>query len=416
MAKKTSSNAIRKIDDQINSLESKGGTVPKKKSTSRNGQVRDKVVVTPTKRKKTTTTKKTSSSKNVRGDVVVAKKRKTTTRTIQNENLKDEIKDLKNKETVLVPSEKKDLAAEVNKILGIEEEPQTTPTSFVPLDLREEVVVPTEKKEIEKPVEVLEEPKETTEEKVKEFLEKADELEEKAPKHETSLDDIDVIKFDKDANGTKPLTVVAKKKGNLKKKTPIRKREDFRKKQNELDNLDKIEEYNIVEDFKKEIPLKKEPLRPAQKPNDFKRKRKGRGYIVNIPKKPYKELESDIRSLYDRVNDVTDDFETTKVPQPKKKVLFGKKEKTEETKKPFLFGKKKKVEQTPEAPRKVKVVKKKVKPVYVEPEEEPGKKKRFSILDHISQKVLNFFLIVLSIIFFLMVIAFIAFVVYVSTF
>ena len=336
------------------------------------------------------------------------------------------------------------MEAEVDRILGIEEEKP----AFVPLDLRddvptvevektEEVVVPEKKKKAtlkpipkkEKPTSVPTEPQTIPEEKifkeedmipdekivppkeiheveqkVQDFAEKAREIEIKAPTSETSLDDVDVIKFEK-KDSIPNKVYVSKKKGNLKKRPPVRKNAGVKKTTPpEVENLDKIEEYNIVEDFKKDI---------SNRQNDFRRKRKGKGYVVDIPKKPYKELESDIRSLYDRVNDVVDDFETTKTPT--KKPLFGKKKEVsgETTKKPFFTFKKK------EKKEKVVVTKKKVvkkKPVEEVEILDSGRRERPSILDHISQKVLNFFLIVLFTIFMLMVIAFVAFVIYVSTF
>ena len=73
MAKKTSTNAIKKIDDQIKDLEANSKVVDDtttiKKSTTRKRTTHDKVVVVPAK--KGTTTRKRTSSKNVRGDVLV---------------------------------------------------------------------------------------------------------------------------------------------------------------------------------------------------------------------------------------------------------------------------------------------------------------------------------------------------------
>lgn len=442
MAKKTSSNAVRKIDEQIKNLETMnqeskktGNTSPTKKSSvpysaKRNVKSqtssREKAVIAPDK-KKTPTKKTTSGSKNIRGgEVVPATRRRTTTKTIQRESLKNEIKNLKNspKEDVVVPSERKDLEAEVNKILGIEEE---TP-AFVPLDLRDEIVVPkekekkTKKKITLKPIEDLEKPviKEKLETKIPDFLDEEKEV--STPSVEKSLDDVDVIRFDN--VGKKDSSAIPKKKGNLKKKTTVKKQKT-EKKPIELEKKENLEEFHIVEE-KKEISVKEVPKKEESKKNDFKRKRKGKGYVVDIPKKPYKELESDLRSLYDRVNDVVDDFEGpakevggTSTPKHEEKTkkkftgfhlknIFKKKP----TVKPVTTTKPVAVTKKPvEPPKKVKVVKE----VSVSEFENKPKERR-SILDHISQKILNFFLAVLFTIFLLMVIAFIAFVIYVSTF
>ena len=72
-----------------------------------------------------------------------------------------------------------------------------------------------------------------------------------------------------------------------------------------------------------------------EKTQEFTRKRKGKGYVVDIKKKQsYKELEDDLRSLYDTVTDVVEDFDGTATPDvietPKKKKIsiFGKRVKT----------------------------------------------------------------------------------------
>ena len=118
-------------------------------------------------------------------------------------------------------------------------------------------------------------------------------------------------------------------------------------------------------------------------------------------------MENDLRSLYDKTNSIVGDFDETTLPE--KEVVY-----KEKTKKKSFFArfKKKKnervVQPTPTV-KKTKVVKE-----TVIADSERGEKPSF--LDKISQKVLNFFLTVLFIIFFIMVICFIAFVIYVSTF
>lgn len=393
MAKKTSSNAIKKVNDQINSLESerkKTNTrsvkkTPVKKTSSVSSKTtrtkRDTVVVAADKKKKNTSTKKTTSSKNknIRGGVVVPKK--AVTKTIEKEKLKNELNELKTEkdkvEIVVDRDEKnKKMVEEVNKILEIETS-DSIPTSLdAPKFIQEEK--PKEKERVK-----------NKEAKLKEFFM----LEDSEPSNTSiSLDDVDVIKFDSDKAESKS------KKSHLRRKD--------KNTTDTLDQIDKLDEYKIVKDFEKDIPAKK---KTEAKKQDFSRKRKGKGYVVHIRKKPtYQELESDLRQLYDKVNDVVGDidenvdreeFPVSKKPTKKKSgfSLFKKKEKTEKKEKPVVKTKK------------IKVTKKPVVEEVI-----PGE--RPSILDHISQKVLNFFLIVLFTIFFLMVIAFIVFVIYVSTF
>lgn len=408
MAKKTATNAVKKIDEQIKDLESKSKkstnntvktssvkksttkktTTATKSTTKKSSSTRDKIVVAPKKKTTSTSTKKTTTTKSVRDKVVVTPKKKSTTKTIEEEKIKNDLKSTKRKKEevkVVAPRyRKKDLVEEVNKILGIEEEEKVEAPKFI----QEEK--PLEEVEVSAPKFIDEEKTAeiNTKEVVKEFLEKEDKKELEKTSNFT-IDDVDVIKFDKPA----------KKKSNLKKKSSD---EDLKlDKPINLDEIDKVEEYKIVEDIEKDVPKKKQ---------EFTRKRKGKGYVVEIKKKPtYTELESDLRSLYDEVEDVVDDFDkTASIPiqqttKPKKKfTLFGKKQA------------KKKIEKTQpvvqKPVKKTRVVKDSVVIADTLPNEKP------SLLDHVSQKVLNFFLTVLFIIFFLMVIAFIGFVIYVSTF
>lgn len=410
MAKKTANNAVKKIDEQIKDLESKTkkstdntvktSSVKKSttkkttatKSTTKKSTAREKVVVTPAKKTTTTTKKKTTTTKQVRDKVVTPKKR-STTKTIESEKIKNDLKSTKTKKDevkVVAPRyRKKDLVAEVNKILGIDEEPEKVET---PKFIEEEK--PVEEVEVSVP-KFIEEEKTAeinTKEVVKEFLEKEDKKELENTSN-ISLDDVDVIKFDKPSKS---------KKSSLKKKT---RDEDLKlDKPINLDEIDKVEEYKIVEDISKDVSKKKQ---------EFTRKRKGKGYVVEIKKKPtYTELESDLRSLYDEVEDVVDDFDKTAsipvqpVPKKKKFSLFGPKKEKKKVVKPTI----KPIPKAVEPVKKTRVVKDTVVIADTVPGEKP------SILDRISQKVLNFFLTVLFIIFFIMVIAFIGFVIYVSTF
>ena len=374
MAKKSGTNAVKKIDEQIKKLESNSkdldvDTITVKKTSStkktttsstrkKSNTTRDKVVVTPVKKKKTTTTKKkTTASKNVRGGVVTPKKdsRSNTTKTIENEKIKNNLRTKTKKEKVEVVASrerrKKELVEEVNKILEIDD--NITPT------------------EVELPKFIQDDkPVESKKEEFKDFFENDIE----PPKvFGDTLDDVDVIKFKKkEPKKTKLKEKTNKEYEDLKLDKPI-----------DLEQIDKIEEYDIVEDFKKDVSKK------ADKKQDFTRKRKGKGYVVTTKKKQYKELENDLRSLYDKTNSIVGDFDETTLPE--KEVVY-----KEKTKKKSFFARFKK--------------KKNERVVHSERGEKP------SFLDKISQKVLNFFLTVLFIIFFIMVICFIAFVIYVSTF
>ena len=404
MAKKSGTNAVKKIDEQINELKSNSTdldmdtfpikktsstkkTSTTKKTTTRKTSSREKVVVAPAKKKKTTTTKKTTV-KNVRGGVVAPKKttKTSTTKTIDREKVKNNLKTKKEKVEVVASREKrkKDLAEEVNKILEINDETDIKVES--PKFIQEE------KPKDENKTEVFED-------KIKAFLEEEDQKEISASTTKDSLDAVDVIKFDKKEE-------VKPKKSQLKKKLTDKEYEDLKlEKPIDLEQIDKIEEYDIVEDFKKDVSVKKN----VPKKQEFTRKRKGKGYVVNIKKKQtYQELESDLRSLYDKVNSVVGDFDEN-VPTEKNIVKKAKKQLPIFS----IFKKKpsKKVEQKVVVPpvKKTKVVRETVIA-------DTDRGERPSILDRISQRVLNFFLAVLFTIFVIMAIAFVAFVIYVSTF
>ena len=149
MAKKTSSNAIKKVDDQIKTLESGSKKIdsrsvkksPVKKSGTKSSSVsqkntrtkRDTVVVAADKKSKNTNTRKTTSSKNknIRGGVVAPKKN--VTKTIEKEQIKNDLQSLKGKDKVEIVVDRdeknKKMVEEVNKILEIETS-DSIPTSL----------------------------------------------------------------------------------------------------------------------------------------------------------------------------------------------------------------------------------------------------------------------------------------------
>ena len=164
----------------------------------------------------------------------------------------------------------------------------------------------------------------------------------------------------------------------------------------------------------------------------------------------YQDLENDLRSLYDRVNDVVEDFDpnareddfidltklksqTEVKTSPKKKFSFQTLKKNLLLKKDAFVQKIKSLKKKKKPVREIEILDEEYKAKKVrkdfeklsKPRLEKRKKVRayeteeydnFSILDFISQKVLNIIMIILSIIFILMCIAFVLFVIYVSTF
>lgn len=342
MAKKTSRNAVKKINKQLEMFSSspknnskksstqkknvKKSTTsssksrtsvrdtvvipvekqesPKKKSSSSNKNIREEVVVAPQK-KSTSTTKKKSTGKNVRGEVVVTttKSRSTTKRTTskKSKNIIDPIELDHNVESIINDIER-DIKNDDSELIVLSDK-----------------------------VEVKKEEKKLTE---KEYEE---------------------LKLDK----------------------PI-----------DLDNFDLLDDYKIIDEFEEDI-YKDKKKEDSSKSIFSKNKKR----IINSSKKSsYRELESDLRSLYDKVNDVVSDIDHN----DRKKIIKDNIDLNDRNKNKLKENYKDKIEE-----------------YEIDYDIKPEKP---SLLDHISQKVLNFFLIFLLIIFTGMTIAFIWFLIYVSTF
>lgn len=346
MAKKTSQNAVKQIDRQIDLIKSSNKkstqddtvTIDKtdlKKKVSKSSNTkssnkgrstsssRDKIEI-PSEKRSTNTKKKSSTSKNVRGEVVVApqkkktaSKKKTATNSTKNKSVRGEV--------IVTPTKVRNKSSK--KVVTNKVDPKQLNENV------EEIINDIEKseKEIKDKIDIKK-----SEEENKKEISSSD-----SKKKELSEKEYDELKLDKPIN---------------------------------LDDIDKLEDYKIVSEFEKDIAKKK----------SIDNNKKSKKNLINIPKRSsYKELEADLRSLYEKVNDVVKDIDT---PSEKKKNEVVDNKKTKYT------------------------------PKYIPVEEEDSRPEKKSILDYISQKFLNVVLALLFIIFFIMVIAFIWFIIYVSTF
>ena len=333
MAKKTSQNAVKQIDRQIDLIKSSNKkstqddtiTIDKtdlKKKVSKSSNTkssnkgrstsssRDKIEI-PSEKRSTNTKKKSSTSKNVRGEVVVAPQKKKT-------------------------ASKKKTANNSTKNKSVRGEVIVTPTKVRNKSSKKVVTNKIDPKQLNENVEEIINDIEKSEKENKKEISSSD-----SKKKELSEKEYDELKLDKPIN---------------------------------LDDIDKLEDYKIISEFEKDIAKKK----------SIDNNKKSKKNLINIPKRSsYKELEADLRSLYEKVNDVVKDIDT---PSEKKKNEVVDNKKT------------------------------KYIPKYIPVEEEESRPEKKSILDYISQKFLNVVLALLFIIFFIMVIAFIWFIIYVSTF
>ena len=438
-------------------------TTTRKKTTT----PRDEIVVAPTKK----TTKKTTTTKNVRDKVVVADKptrtrktKKTTTKEIEdsiktkNETLQENVEKIVDaiKEDNLdqeianisleefeevgteVPLEVDNLEKEIEAIVqGDKEEKKEEilkDSTFIDEDkkivLDDEIDFPFEIKKEKKEEETL--PEEKLEDTV-EILHTGETTELDQTVEKIQEEEIEVLH-----NGeTEDLDSVVK----------VTHYDDY-----DLEHLDQLDEYDIVGEFEKDIldetPSKKEEKSVSKKPI-FPRIKKKKS-ISEPSTDSYQDLENDLRSLYDRVNDVVEDFDpnareddfidltklksqTEVKTSPKKKFSFQTLKKNLLLKKDAFVQKIKSLKKKKKPVREIEILDEEYKAKKVrkdfeklsKPRLEKRKKVRayeteeydnFSILDFISQKVLNIIMIILSIIFILMCIAFVLFVIYVSTF
>lgn len=341
MAKKTSRNAVKKINKQLEMFSSspknnskKSSTSQKKtvkKSTTSNSKsksnVRDTVII-PSEKKESPKKKSTVSSKNVRDDVVVAPQKKTTSTT----------------------SKKKSTSRNVRGEVVVTTTKARTSTKNTSLKKKENVIDPVE---LDHNVESIISDLEKEEKVEKIVVNESDRVDVAPTKKKLTEKEYDELKLDK----------------------PI-----------DLDNFDLLDDYRIIDEFEEDIYKDK---KKDESSNNVFKKRKSH---VSISKKnSYRELENDLRSLYDKVNDVVSDIDHS----DRKKIVKDNIDLTDN--KDILKNN----------------YKEKIKEYEIDSDIKPEK---FSLLDLISQKVLNFFLIFLLIIFTGMTIAFIWFLIYVSTF
>ena len=342
MAKKSSTNAVKKIDKQIDELKKNSNSKDDKtpvvsKKELKEGIEKAKKIVSSKKTtnskkgstKKASTTKKTTAKKTTGSKTT--KKRKTTSKKTTTKAKKEAV--------IVVPT--KDV------------KPEKT-VKKVDKPVRDDVVVTPSKNK-----------KKKTPEK----------------KNDSVKDDV-LVTPDKGEKKEAAKTEVESKKEiseSEKTKRIFSKEKKFQFVQDTKE--EDIEEYKFAEDIENDINngkyIDKAKILIDKsnegKTNKVKRKRKGKNkYIIDLEStREYKDLERDLRSLYDKTNDIIDDIDKAS------------KDEVVDIDKLDIHDK--------------------------EIEEKKG------ILDHISQKVLNVFIAVLSVIFIILLIIVIGFIIYVST-
>ena len=342
MAKKSSTNAVKKIDKQIDELKKNSNSKDDKtpvvsKKELKEGIEKAKKTVSSKKTtnskkgstKKASTTKKTTAKKTTGSKTT--KKRKTTSKKTTTKAKKEAV--------IVVPT--KDVKPE-------------KPVKKVDKPVRDDVVVTPSKNK-----------KKKTPEK----------------KNDSVKDDVLVTPDKSEKKEAAKTEVESKKEISESEKTKriFSKEKKFQFVQDTKE--EDIEEYKFAEDIENDINngkyIDKAKILIDKsnegKTNKVKRKRKGKNkYIIDLEStREYKDLERDLRSLYDKTNDIIDDIDKTS------------KDEVVDIDKLDIHDK--------------------------EIEEKKG------ILDHISQKVLNVFIAVLSVIFIILLIIVIGFIIYVST-
>ena len=441
-------------------------------TTRKKTTTRDDIVVAPEKK----TTKKTTTTKNVRDKVVVSDKptrtrktKKTTTKDVEDsikkkneslqenvekivdaikeDNLDQEIADISLEEFVVdeknTPVEDDNLEKEIEAIVQGETEENHIEEEVQQEILEDSTFIDDSKKimlddELDFPFDYKKE--EETSPIEKELEETLDDTVEILHSGETSKLD-KTIKKAQEIEDTEDIEILhsgeTKELDNVVKVTRY---DDY-----DLDHIDQLDEYDVVSEFEKDIledVPKKEEEKPASKKPLFPRIKKK---STPEDKDSYQDLEDDLRSLYDRVNDVVDDFDPNakeddyidfiqlknkaevKAP-PKKKFSFHTLKKNLSSRINSFISKfkrkKKPIDRT--YPIEEKYRPKKVRKDFEKlskPRPEKRKKVReveeydnVILLDYISQRVLNVLIAFFAVIFALMCIAFVLFVYYVSTF
>ena len=342
MAKKSSTNAVKKLDKQIDELKKNSNSKDDKtpvvsKKELKEGIEKAKKIVSSKKTtnskkgstKKASTTKKTTAKKTTGSKTT--KKRKTTSKKTTTKAKKEAV--------IVVPT--KDVKPE-------------KPVKKVDKPVRDDVVVTPSKKK-----------KKKTPEK----------------KNDSVKDDVLVTPDKSEKKEAAKTEVESKKEISESEKTKriLSKEKKFQFVQDTKE--EDIEEYKFAEDIENDINngkyIDKAKILIDKsnegKTNKVKRKRKGKNkYIIDLEStREYKDLERDLRSLYDKTNDIIDDID-----KPSKDEIIDNK-------------------------------------LDIHEKDDEEEKKGF--LDHISQKVLNVFIAVLSVIFIILLIIVIGFIIYVST-
>lgn len=325
MAKKSSTNAIKKIDEQIKKLENSD---PKKSGKKNNSSTTKK---TSTKissvAKKTNTKRKTGTSKAKRSS-------KTKTTKTSSKNVRDKV--------ITVPAKKETVKK----------------SSTSDKNVRDNVVVTPNKKKKEKNV------KKSVEKNVRSDVIVADADINKTESKLKSIDKIDEnikkLQSDKLENEELKLDgVIDTEKLDVSDKKKIEKEIE-----DDINNAKYIEKAKIL--------IQKE----KNDKNKIKRKRKGKNkYIIDLEAtKEYKNLERDLRSLYDKTNDIIDDIDTDIVDNKTVNIVSD----------------------------------------LVVSDVDASEKR--GILDYISQALLNKIILILTIVFVVLLFAAICFIVFVSNF
>lgn len=348
MAKKSSTNAVKKLDKQINDLKKNSSSIEEKtpaisKKELKEGIEKAKVASTTKKTKKSSgakksTTKKTANSKTTSRKKTTAKKKtatknatakKSTTKKTPSSKVTSKIK----KDAVVIAPDK-------------------------PVKLEEK------KEKIDKPIrdEIVVTPSEKDDSTV---------FKDEAVKDEVLVAP-DKKEKTKDSDSKNDISVGEKSKRILRKE----KKFEFVQEKKE----EKIDSHTIADDIENDINngkyIDKAKIlidKSSSGNKKVKRKRKGKNkYIIDLEStREYKDLERDLRSLYDKTNDIIDDID-----RPVRDEIV-------DINKLDIHNK--------------------------DIEEKKG------ILDRISQKVLNIFIAILSVIFIILLIVVIGFIIYVST-
>ena len=338
MAKKSSTNAVKKLDKQINELKKNSSSKDEKTPVVSKKELKDGIE----KAKKASTTKKTTKKSS--GTKKTTAKKSTTSKTTSKK--KTTTKKTTAKKTTTKKSSTK----------------KTTAKKVAPKAKKEAVIVAPEKPvKIEEKVEKIDKP-------VRDdvVVTPSKKKEDNTSKEKTVKDDVLVTPEKKDIS-----------EGEKAKKI-LRKEKKFEFVQDE--KKDNIEDYTFADDIENDINngkyIDKAKILIDKSNEDkkkVKRKRKGKNkYIIDLEStREYKDLERDLRSLYDKTNDIIDDID-----KPVRDDIVD------------------------------------INKLDIHDNEVPEKK---GILDHISQKVLNVFIAILSVIFIILLIGVIGFIIYVST-